>query len=80
MKDALPGYEVSRRMVRGSQPGHIRLIFDAQPAEWARWLRFEPMDANALYHSDQGWGAMLPLTMADATSASGADRRLGQRR
>ena len=30
LKDALPSYEVSRRMARGSQPGHVRLIFDAR--------------------------------------------------
>ena len=63
LKDALPGYQVSRRMVRGSQSGHVRLIFDARLAEWARWLRFEPAEFNTVYHSDQGWGAMLPLTI-----------------
>jgi predicted outer membrane protein len=63
LKDALPGYEVSRRSVKGSQPGRIKLIFVAYQAEWARWLRFEPVDANAVYHSDQGWGATLPLGM-----------------
>jgi hypothetical protein len=63
LKDALPDHDVRRRSVRGSQPGRIRLIFDAHQAEWSRWLRFEPLETNAIYHSDQGWGANLPLSM-----------------
>ena len=29
------------------------MIFDANKAAWAQWLRFEPVDANAIYHSEQ---------------------------
>ena len=61
MREALPDYEVNRRTVKGSQSGRIKLIFDANRAAWAQWLRFEPVDANAIYHSEQGWGANLPL-------------------
>jgi predicted outer membrane protein len=64
LKDALPGYEVSRRSVKGSQPGRIKLIFVANQAEWSRWLRFEPVTADAVFHSEQGWGANLPLSMS----------------
>ena len=64
IKAALPDYDVTRRTVRGSQPGRIRLIFDANRAEWSRWLHFEPVEAHALYHSDQGWGANLPLSVS----------------
>jgi hypothetical protein len=60
-------YSVERRTGRGSQPGHIRVVFQLTRTEQSRWLRFEPMDANAVYHSDQGWGGKLPLT------ASGGD-------
>jgi hypothetical protein len=63
LKDALPDYDVWRRSVRGRQPGRIRLIFQVSRAEWSRWLRFEPIETNAIYHSDQGWGASLPLSM-----------------
>jgi hypothetical protein len=63
LKGALSDYELSWRTVKGSQPGRIRLIFDAHRAESARWLRFEPLEANAIFHSDQGWGAILPITM-----------------
>ena len=61
LKDALPDYTVLRRTTRGSQPGQIKLIYYLIRPESARWLRFEPIDANALFHSDQGWGANLVL-------------------
>ena len=64
LREALPTYSISRRTVRGTQPGRIRLIFDATRAEWSQWLRFEPLEANAVYHSDQGWGANLPLSLS----------------
>jgi hypothetical protein len=64
LRSALPKYEISRRTVRGSQPGSIKLIYDIRRAEWARWLRFEPMDGGAVYHSDQGWGITLPMSMS----------------
>jgi hypothetical protein len=64
LKEALPDYDVRRRSVRGSQPGRIKLIFEVNRAEWSRWLRFEPVEANTIYHSDQGWGANLPISMS----------------
>ena len=33
LKAALPDYKVERRTVRGSQPGQIKLIFDASRTE-----------------------------------------------
>ena len=53
-----------RRTSRGSQRGRVTLIYILIRPEWARWLRFEPIDANALFHSDQGWGAELPLAIS----------------
>lgn len=61
LKDALPEYTVLRRMVRGDQPGRVKLVYYLIRPESARWLRFEPIDANALFHSDQGWGANLVM-------------------
>lgn len=61
LKDALPDYTVSRRTVRGNQPGRVKLIYELSRPESTRWLRFEPMDTNALFHSDQGWGANLAM-------------------
>jgi hypothetical protein len=67
LRDALPEHHVSRRSVRGSQPGRITLVFDVRRADWARWLRFEPQDANLIFHSKQGWGASLPLSFSSDT-------------
>lgn len=64
LKAAFPEHDLARRTVRGSQPGRIKLIFRLNRNEWSRWLRFEPLEANAIYHSDQGWGAKLPLTIS----------------
>jgi hypothetical protein len=63
LKSAFPGYDIDRRTGRGAQPGQIRLVFALSRKEESRWLRFEPLEANAVYHTDQGWGATLPLTI-----------------
>ena len=44
-----------------SQTGQITLVFDLTRSESARWLRFEPLKSNAIYHSDQGWGAFADI-------------------
>ena len=64
LKSAFADYNVERRTNRGGEPGHIRVVFQLTRSEESRWLRYEPLDANALYHSDQGWGAKVPLTMS----------------
>ena len=63
----LPNYDVSRRIRRGSQPGTIRLVYEAQRRELPAWLRFEPLKTNVIYHSDQGWGSFLSLNMGNRT-------------
>lgn len=64
LSSSFPDYGVERRTGRGSQPGQIRVVFQLTRTEQSRWLRFEPLEANLLYHSDQGWGSKLPLTMS----------------
>jgi hypothetical protein len=63
----LPGYELSRRLVRGSEPGRIRLVYEASRKELPHWLQFEPLKANALFHSEQGWGSYLDLGIGNRT-------------
>lgn len=65
LKAAFPQYDVTRKTVRGSQHGRITLIFELNRSESSRWLRFEPLKANALYHSDQGWGAYADIPIGD---------------
>ena len=61
MERELPRYEISRRILRGSEVGRIRLVYEARKAELPQWLRFEPLRSNAIFHSDQGWGSYLDL-------------------
>jgi Omp85 superfamily domain len=63
----LPTYELERRLVRGSEPGRIRLVYEASRKELPHWLRFEPLKANALFHSEQGWGSYADLGIGDRT-------------
>ena len=60
----LPRYDVTRRILRGTEPGRIRLVYEARKKE-VRWLRFEPLRSNVVYHSDQGWGSYLDLGLGD---------------
>src|SRR5688572_6162775 len=64
VRTAFPDYDVSRRVVRGRRSGEIRLLFILDKRESARWLRFAPMKSNLLYHSDQGWGALMDFPIS----------------
>jgi hypothetical protein len=64
LRTAFPDYEVRRRVVRGSRSGEIELLFVFNQTESARWLRFQWMSSNAVYHSDQGWGALLAFPLS----------------
>lgn len=64
LRQALPRYDINRRIIRGSEPGRIRLVYEARLNERFRWLRFEPMRADVIYHSDQGWGSYLELAIS----------------
>ena len=59
----LPRYEFSRRIQRGSQPGRIRIVYEARRKEMPHWLRFQPLRSNVTYHSDQGWGSYIDLAI-----------------
>jgi hypothetical protein len=56
LEEALPDHDVTRRVVRGSQPGQISLIFDVSLAEGARWIPFDRNTTKFVYHSKHGWG------------------------
>jgi hypothetical protein len=63
----LPDYEVSRRIQRGTEVGRIRLVFELKKKAAPNWIPFQPLRSNALYHSDQGWGAFWDLNIGDGT-------------
>src|SRR5262245_35264999 len=61
IEQELPRYEVARRIVGGGEQGHIRVVYELTKKELPAWLRFEPLRANGLFHSEQGWGSYLTL-------------------
>ena len=65
IESELPGYGISQRIERGGEPGRIRLVYEASKMELPQWLRFEPLRANGLFHSEQGWGSYLDLGIGD---------------
>jgi Omp85 superfamily domain len=65
LEKELPRYDVSQRISRGSERGHIRIVYALSRKEPPAWLRFEPLRADALFHSEQGWGSYATLGMGD---------------
>jgi outer membrane protein assembly factor BamA len=64
LKVELSNYRVRRRITRGGRAGEIQLTFLVDKSEAARWLHFEPLGSKVVYHSDQGWGALLGLPIS----------------
>jgi surface antigen Omp85-like protein len=63
VRDELPGYDVTRRMSRGTERGRLRMVILVQPGEGMRWLHFEPSTSKFLYHTEQGWSGLLDLNI-----------------
>lgn len=63
VRAAFPRYQVTPRVIRATRKGTLRVEFVLSRIELLRMLRYEPAHGNALFHSDQGWGAVLPLVM-----------------
>jgi hypothetical protein len=58
-----PGYDVNRRISRGSERGRIRVVFEFSEKEGTRWIPFTPTRSKFVYHSDQGWSGALDIPM-----------------
>jgi hypothetical protein len=56
-----PGYEVHRRIFRGSERGQIRVVFELLKKEGPRWLRFQPLHSNLVYDTAHEWGGFFDL-------------------
>ena len=72
LKHDLPGYDVSRRIERGSEPGRIRLVDEARRRK-PRWLRFEPLRSNVIPTSDHGWGSYIDFNIGKGAHPVHAD-------
>lgn len=63
VRDQLPGYDVTRRMSRGSERGRLRMTVLVRPGESMRWLHFTRNRSKFLFHGEQGWSGVLDLTI-----------------
>ena len=59
----LAGYDVSRRIRRGSEAGRIRLVYDARKKEPPAWLDFQSLRSGVVFQSEQGWGSYFDLPL-----------------
>ena len=60
-----PGFDVTRRISRGSERGRIRVVFEFSETEGTRWIPFTASRSKFVYHSEQGWSGVLDIPMGN---------------
>ena len=65
LKAERPGYDVSRRIERGSRRGRIRVVFRFSETEGLRWIPFTKSRSKFVYHSDAGWSGLHDIPMGN---------------
>jgi hypothetical protein len=60
-----PGYDVSRRIARGTRRGRIRVMFQFKETEELRWIPFTKSRSKFVYHSDAGWSGVHDIPMGN---------------
>jgi hypothetical protein len=60
-----PGYDVSRRIARGTRRGRIRVVFQFRETEELRWIPFTKSRSKFVYHSDAGWSGVHDIPMGN---------------
>ena len=71
LRGELPGYDVDRRMSRGTQArASSAWNSTVRKGEELRWLHFAPSRSKFLFHSEQGWGGLA--RHPDRQSTTGA--------
>ena len=63
LEKALPGYDVRRRISRGSERGRVKVVFEVTEGESLRWLHFAPSRSKLIFYEDQGWSGVLDIPM-----------------
>ncbi len=61
LRAELPGYDVDRRVSRGTRRGQVVVTYEVRKGESMRWVPFAPIATKFLYHQDQGWSGLLDL-------------------
>jgi hypothetical protein len=65
LKAEQPGYDVSRRIERGSRRGRIHVVFKFTETEGLRWIPFAKSRSKFVYHSDAGWSGLHDIPMGN---------------
>jgi hypothetical protein len=65
LKAERPGYEVSRRIERGTRRGQIRVVFAFKETEGLRWIPFAKSRSKYVYHSKEGWSGLHDIPMGN---------------
>ena len=63
LKGEQPGYDVSRRIERGTRRGWIHVVFEFTESEGRRWIPFAKSRSKFVYHSDAGWSGLHDIPM-----------------
>jgi hypothetical protein len=63
LKAERPGYDVSRRIERGTRRGQIRVVFAFTETEGLRWIPFAKSRSKYVYHSEEGWSGLQDIPM-----------------
>jgi hypothetical protein len=68
LESELRGYQVTRKIAKGSQPGSINLIFEMSETENLRWIPFVPSRSKIVYHTDQAWSGVLDIPIGGGST------------
>jgi hypothetical protein len=60
-----PGWDVKRRISRGTQRGRLRVVFEFVESERLRWMPLAPSQSKFVHHSDAGWSGRLDIPMGN---------------
>jgi hypothetical protein len=63
LKAARKGYNVVRRIERGTRRGQIRVVFKFIETEELRWIPFQKQRSKFVYHSEEGWSGLHDIPM-----------------
>lgn len=64
LRSELVGYEIQRKISRGSRPGQIVLTFEVRKSESMRWVHFEPSQSKFLFHQKEGYSGLLDIPIS----------------
>jgi hypothetical protein len=79
LEDERPGYEVERRISRGSERGRIRIVFEFIREQPPAWIPFTGPRSKFVYHTEQGFSGVLDIPMGNRNHRAIAGFAFGNR-